>query len=295
MTEAFIKLDHRCNQRCLFCCTADDREQLSYGDAKHLVDKYINMDYRRISFSGGEPTLVKYLPEIIGYSKSKDATVKIQTNAVLLSEKKYAQKIIDSGIDIALISVHSNIPHINDTITQLKNSQIRTMEGIKHLYDAGIEIHIAYVITKLNKELVDFLKFMDEKFPEIRNFQFFVPWAISRGWKNRHLVPRFSEIDKELKEAFEYCAKNKKNFVTRGIPLCHMKGYEEHSTETRALKSDEKAMIINDYEDNKPRHSFEESNSKEPQCRLCSKYHICGGAWNTYPKIFPNDLWPIYE
>ncbi|MFP4400777.1 MAG: radical SAM protein [Candidatus Woesearchaeota archaeon] len=295
MAEAFIKLDYRCNQKCLFCCTADDKDVLSYENAKGLVDKYMEMDYKQIAFSGGEPTLVDYLPKIIRYSRSKGARVKLQTNALLLSEKKYAQKIINSGINIALISVHSNNPITNDKITQVKNSLKRSLNGIKHLYDAGIEIHIAYVITKLNKDLIDFLKFIDKNFPKITNFQIFVPWAISRGWENRHLVPKFSEIEKNLKEAFEYCKKNKKNFVTRGIPLCHMMGYDDHSTETRALKSNEKAMIVNDYKDDKPRHSFEESNSKEPQCRLCSKYHICGGAWNTYPKIYPNDLWPIYE
>jgi hypothetical protein len=55
-------------------------------------------------------------------------------------------------------------------------------------------------------------------------------------------------------------------------------------------------MIISDFGDFKPRHSFEESNSKAPQCRFCWLDDECGGTWKQYLKLFGYlDLFPIYK
>jgi len=294
MTEAFIKLDYACNQKCLFCCTSDDKERLSLKQAKELVDRYVKqMRYKCVSFTGGEPTVVNYLPEIITYVKKLGAKVKLQTNALLLADRDYTKKLISSGLHFALVSFHSYRDSENDRITQVKGSLQKTLNGIQNLVDNGIEVHVAYVITTLNKDLIGFVKSVKKRFPSINSFQFFVPWARARGWENRKYVPRLSDIEQSLKSLFEYCSNNKIHFSTRGVPLCYMSGFEDHSVETNAVKSSAQPMIINDFIDNKPRHSFEDSNAKEPQCRGCEKNSICGGTWNTYPQLYPGELRPV--
>ncbi len=294
MGEAFIKLDFACNQKCLFCCTADDIEKITFDQAKALVSKYAKeMGYKQISFTGGEPTVVRYLPKIISFSKSLGVKVKIQTNALLLADPVYAKMLVESGLDYSLVSIHSFDDTINDEITQVKGSLKKSLKGIANLIRYGIPVDIAYVITTLNEDILRFILFMEKRFPKIKNFQFFVPWAIARGWKNKHLVPRFKDIHKNLIKAFEYCENKKIEFSTRGIPLCFLGKYEHHSVETRALLSKEKPMMINDFIDMKPRHSFKDSNCKEPQCASCIKNSICGGVWNTYPKIYPGEIIPI--
>lgn len=296
MSEAFIKLDYRCNQRCLFCCTADDKESLSYAQAKEIVHKYaIEMNYPMISFTGGEPCVVSYIPKIINFAKGLDKKVKIQTNAIALHDKDYAKTLVDSGLDLALVSIHSYKNKINDKLTQVEGSLSKSLGGIQNLIDLGVEVQLAYVITKENKDISSFVEAIAKHFPEIKHIQFFVPWAISRGWQSRSLVPKFSEINEKLREGFDKCSDNNIKFVTRGIPICHLGKYWKNSTETNALLNEKPAMIINDFGDDKPRHSFEESNCKEPQCKFCVMNDKCGGVWNTYPKIYPYDLWPIYD
>ncbi len=295
MSEAFIKLDYRCNQKCLFCCTADDNESLSYEEAKKLVRKYaVDMNYPMISFTGGEPCVATYLSDIIQYAKSLDKKVKIQTNAMSFHDKIYTKKITESGVDLALVSIHSFDETTNDKLTNVKGSLSKSLKGIRNLIDLGVEVQIAYVITTNNFEIVNFVEFINKKFPEIKFIQFFVPWAISRGWEHRSLVPRFNKIEKELQKGFDKCSDYNIAFVTRGIPVCYLGKYWKYSSESRAILSEKPAMIINDFKDNKPRHSFEDSNTKEPQCKFCSMNKYCGGVWNTYPKIYPNDLWPVY-
>jgi MoaA/NifB/PqqE/SkfB family radical SAM enzyme len=295
MTEAFVKLDYACNQKCLFCCTADDTVRLSFDKAKSIVRRYaLDMGYELISFTGGEPCTVDYLPDIIAYTKKLGKKVKLQTNALALSDYTYAKKLIDAGIDTALISLHSHNPETHDAITQVKGSFDKSCEGIKHLIASDVDVHLSYVVTTLNKDIYSFLAYITKSFPKIQSFQFFLPWAIARGWKNKSLVPRLPDIRKYLFKGFLYCQKKNIPFSTRGIPLCYMGAFWNYASETRSLLSKKTAMIINDYEDDTPKHSFEDSNAKEPQCRLCIKNDICGGVWNTYPKIYPFDLWPIY-
>jgi len=294
MGEAFIKLDFACNQKCLFCCTSDDKDRYNLGQTKKLIDRYVKeMGYKQVSFTGGEPTIINYLPDAIEYAKKAGANVKIQTNALILDDANYTKKLVNSGVDIALVSIHSYDPEINDKITKVKDSLKRSLKGIKNLLDNKIEVHIAYVITSLNKDVKKFVEFINKKFPEINNFQFFIPWARARGWENKKYVPRLKDIEKNLKNLFEYCTDKNINFTTRGIPLCYMQGFEDNSVETKAIKNSSKPMIINDFKDMKPRHSFEDSNSKEPQCEDCRKNEICGGTWNTYPELFPGDLRPF--
>ncbi len=293
MSDAFIKLTHMCNQFCLFCCTADDTDDLSYNDAKILVDKYIDeLKYNSIVFSGGEPTLKDYLPKIIAYAKSKGAHVRLQTNGLKLSDMDYTQKLIDAGLDEVVISIHSHIPEINDEITQVKGSFIQSISAIKHLNTHKIPLTLAYVITTKNNDIINFLKYVKSNF-DVKFIMFFVPWAISRGWENKSYVPILSEIESNLLEGFNFAEDNQMRFNTRGLPICYMGKFWKHSSESDLLCNNKRPLMINDYDNDRPRHSFEESNAKAECCEYCSKKDMCGGVWNTYLKIHKNDLKPF--
>ncbi|MFH1510419.1 MAG: radical SAM protein [Candidatus Woesearchaeota archaeon] len=294
MSEAFIKLDFRCNQECLFCCTSDDKDSLSAEEARNLIAKYVNdMGYRTVCFTGGEPTLRPDLPELVSYAKSLSAEVKLQTNGSLLYDKKIASQLVDAGVTRALVSIHSHKDEINDFITNTPGSLQKSLSGIQNLLELGVDIHLAYVITNQNIELTDFVRFVKSRFPVINFFLFFLPYPLARGWRNRQYVPRLGDIEKNLSELYGYCKSKGIGFSTRGIPLCYMAGFENHSSETQALMSEEKPMVINDYEVLEPKHSFEETNVKDDCCKFCAVNDCCGGVWRYYPDIHKHQLWPV--
>lgn len=294
MSEAFIKLDFRCNQECLFCCTSDDKGCLSTEEARNLIQKYIkDMGYRTVCFTGGEPTLRPDLPELVSYAKSLSAEVKLQTNGLILSDKKAASRLVDAGVTRALVSIHSHLDEINDFITRTPGSLQKSLLGIRNLLELGIDVHLAYVITNQNTDLTDFVRFVKSRFPAVNFFLFFLSYPFARGWRNRRYVPKLKNIEKNLVQLFTYCQSNGIDFSTRGIPICYMDGFEKHSSETQGLRSREKPMVINDYEVLEPKHSFEETNVKEPSCAFCIKNKDCGGVWRYYPDIHKHQLWPV--
>lgn len=296
MSEAFVKLDFACNQKCLFCCTSDDKESLSTGQAKALIEKYVKeMQYDSVVFTGGEPTIRDDLIELVKFSKNLGAEVKLQTNGVVLHDKDYVSKLVQAGLTKTLVSIHSFNEETNDFITQVPGSLKKSLTGIKNFIDNKVQVHIGYVITSKNTDLVGFVKFIKQKFPEINFFLFFLAWPFARGWRNRQYTPRLKDIETNLKEVFDYCAKNGVDFSTRGIPLCYMRGVENHSSETQGLLSDEKPMVINDYKTLEPKHSFEETNVKEPCCDFCKLNHKCGGIWKHYSEVHKNQLWPLQD
>ena len=294
MSEAFVKLDFACNQKCLFCCTSYDKDRLTTQEAKDLIKKYIEeFGYKMITFTGGEPTIRKDLAELIAYAKSFNVHVRLQSNGLMLSSKEYTKSLVNAGMDSTLISIHSYDPRVNDFITKVPASLKSSIQGIKNLLDLKIPVDLSYVICKKNTDLIGFVKFIKKEFPQINHFNFFLSWPMARGWENKEFTPRLRDIEKDLHEMFEYCKKHKIHFTTRGIPLCYINGFEMHSVETQGLLSNAKPMIINDYEVLEPKHSFEDSNIKEPQCKFCSLNNKCGGVWRNYDKIYKYDLWPV--
>ena len=297
LTEAFVKLGPECNQRCLFCYTTEDKK-VTTKEAKRTIDKYLGMGYEWISFTGGEPTIRNDLLELIEYAKDNGARIiKVQTNGLNISDINYLSELIEKGMNRCYISLLSHKPRIHNFLTQIPSSFKKTIKAVRNLIEFNIPIEIGCVITNRNYDhLKEFLKFMYSNFKEIETYQFLLFCPLSRGWKNRELVPRLRDLEESLLEMLEFSKKNDIHVFTRGIPLCYLDESQKASVETQSIISEGKKMIISDFENNESKHSFEESNSKAPQCKFCSLKNKCGGTWKKYLELFGYwELYPIYK
>ena len=169
MASNLIRLGNNCNERCLFCTVAYDNEkELTHKEVKEKIAFIKEKGGKSITFTGGEPTIRDDLPELIKYAKSLDLFTELQTNGVRLSDKVFSDKIIKSGIDVIVFSFHSHKKEIFDRLTDLDGSFTKAMKGIENV-SGKVEIQISHVINSLNyRDTVDFVKFMKEKFPEIK-------------------------------------------------------------------------------------------------------------------------------
>jgi radical SAM protein with 4Fe4S-binding SPASM domain len=165
-----IAITYRCNNACMFCyagcgapqgCGASQgrgapgaREaggpDMSLGEIKRVIR--IFKEEARIpffSFTGGEPTLRPDLEKMIRYACGLGLRVNLITNATLIDAAR-AASLKRSGLGTAQVSVEADTAALHDTLTAAPGSFERTLEGIRHLQEAGISVQTNTTLTAPN-------------------------------------------------------------------------------------------------------------------------------------------------
>ena len=91
-----------------------------------------------------------------------------------------------------------------DRITVTEGLFDTVIQGIQHLIDLGVDTMLSHVIVKWNVEdLVDFVRFCDEKLNGIREILFFSMQPEARGKYNMHLWPALETVRTMLPAALD--------------------------------------------------------------------------------------------
>src|SRR3989344_7378781 len=114
----------RCNVKCRFCYYWDklDLNNPSIDHIKGLLNIAKRSGIEHVDFSGGESSIRKDFPEILNYAKGLFKTRCTLTNGQLFADKNYLKKMVDSGLNEVLFSVHGSGPAEHDWLTQVPHS-----------------------------------------------------------------------------------------------------------------------------------------------------------------------------
>ena len=102
-----------CNMRCGFCFAtfqeikADilPEGHLGREDCLLIVESLARAGFRKINFAGGEPTLCRWLPELINRAKELGLTTSVVTNGSRLTREWLGS--INGSLDWVTLSIHS--------------------------------------------------------------------------------------------------------------------------------------------------------------------------------------------
>ena len=207
-----IRVSWRCNASCKMCglqryvADKDDREFVMSKDIIYrLVKELADMGCKSLTFSGGEPTLLGDLPQIIKTaSEEYRMCASINTNGYLLNEEKI-QEYIDAGIDSFAISILSPDEQINNEIMGLKNGLSTTVKAIDFInqYSKSVQkdtkVYINNVILRDNIEsLRGYIEFCNKHKITHLNLS---PASIETEWdewtcSNEELRPTVEQVRK---------------------------------------------------------------------------------------------------
>jgi hypothetical protein len=99
-----IALTYRCNNRCTFCyASAPERgpevREMTTDEVKRVIDKIVDQaKVPTVSFTGGEPTLRRDLPELIAYAKSRQMRVNLITNGTRCAQADFVARLKQAGL-----------------------------------------------------------------------------------------------------------------------------------------------------------------------------------------------------
>jgi len=203
-----VALTYRCNIKCRFCyagcnCTSNpvqSNEEMTPDQVKRILDKiYHEAKVPSVSFTGGEPTLVPYLPELIAYARSLDMRVNLITNGIALTAHK-AKTLADAGLNSAQVSLEGTTAPAHDTVVQHPGAFEKSVAAVSYLHDAGVAVHTNTTITRLNlEECRQMPRFVKEQLGRDK-FSMNLVIPSGSGGINDELIVKYSEIGPVLKQ-----------------------------------------------------------------------------------------------
>ena len=113
-----LALTYKCNNKCTKCYVEHKREitELSTDGWKQVLDKLWEIGVPHVTFTGGEPTLRKDLPELVEYAEDLGIITGIISNGRAFKDKKLVDALILAGIDHFQITIESHDEKLHDEL-----------------------------------------------------------------------------------------------------------------------------------------------------------------------------------
>jgi pyruvate-formate lyase-activating enzyme len=229
-----------CNQRCGFC-NADGNAPDSCRGRVHVqaeLSRVAAAGVTRVTFTGGEPTTLADLAELVGDARAAGMTwIGLQTNATMLGSRPgLARDLAGRGLRAAFVSLHAPEAALADALTVSPGGHALTVAGVRAAIDAGIAVNLNAVLCAPNAGGVDaHLRWTWREFGRDGGTRVLsVVAPVARAWENRHLIPRLSAVAAGLRAALpaaERLGMRVQIPALCGMPLCLLGGVERFADE----------------------------------------------------------------
>jgi radical SAM protein with 4Fe4S-binding SPASM domain len=114
-----------------------------------LLQEAADLGFRRVQFTGGDPLLCRFLPELVEKARSVGIpNVEIYTNGLALGPS-LLDALAPSSPSFAF-SFYSSDPEIHDSITRVPGSQKRTLRAMEGCLSRGLELRASVVVMEEN-------------------------------------------------------------------------------------------------------------------------------------------------
>jgi MoaA/NifB/PqqE/SkfB family radical SAM enzyme len=152
----FVELVGTCNERCVHCYADSGpsvKAALARDACEAIIDDAAVARFRRIQFTGGDPLICKFLPELVERAAQLFELREIYTNGLLLDDE-LLDRLAPHEPGFAF-SYYSNDPAIHDAITRTPGSQRRTRAAISRAAKRGLRVRASVVVLDQNIDTVD--------------------------------------------------------------------------------------------------------------------------------------------
>lgn len=163
LSRVHLNISDTCNEKCVHCYIPKylKPNKMSKALFHKILRECKEMNVLNITLGGGEPMLNDNLLFFITKCKENNFSINLLTNLTLLSDS-----MVDEFCNIPLLSVQTTIyslkDRIHDSITGVKGSLKKTIEGIKKLRNYNIPMQINCPVMKQNlnfyREVLDWGK-----------------------------------------------------------------------------------------------------------------------------------------
>lgn len=155
--DAHWDITNKCNERCIHCYNnnAHNRlrnnstNELSFEEAKELVDDLCFLGVFRLVISGGEVLTIDFFLPLCKYIRQCNIQLIIYTNGLAFTKSLLSElsQIYPSTI---CFSIYGDTDAVHDSVTRVNGSYKRSLSAMKYLKEHGIEVHHKNTLLKIN-------------------------------------------------------------------------------------------------------------------------------------------------
>lgn len=159
-----IEIANACNERCVHCYIPHEyKTNIMDSDLFYkIIEDGRKMNIIHVTLSGGEPLLHKDIIKFLARCRELDLSVNVLSNLTVLTDEIIAEMKKNPLLSVQT-SIYSMDEEVHDSITKLKGSLEKTINGLEKLYSVGIPLQISCPVMKQNKEsFVDVIKWGSE-------------------------------------------------------------------------------------------------------------------------------------
>ncbi|HTZ11833.1 MAG TPA: radical SAM protein [Candidatus Margulisiibacteriota bacterium] len=324
-----LNLGYSCNIKCSFCyyqksmrCAGKEaRHDLSTQEAKKWLLFFRRKGLEAIDLTGGEPTIRDDIAELISYAREIGyKKICIITNGLRLADEALLARLVESGLNDILFSLHGPNRQIHEALTQTPGSFDKLLKAFANARASGLRMKSNTVVNGISyryvEETAELLYGLGVR---VVNFILFNPIIEAKG--------SGSDMNVDYIQAAPYLSrtidayKDKLDKITlRYIPFCVMPGYEQYITNTPQIQYDPdewdyywrtyfrngiflwagaialgsllhpRPLRLASLDFNTAKHEAIKwalafvNKTKGRQCKGCAYYMICDGLWRGYAK-----------
>jgi radical SAM protein with 4Fe4S-binding SPASM domain len=191
------------------------------AQVKEVLDQlFLEARVPSVSFTGGEATIRKDLPELVHYAKNLGMRVNLITNGTLVS-RSLAEELASSGLASAQVSLEGVTAETHEKLTRIRGSFRKTLAAVGHFQEARVRVHTNTTINREN--LLECLEMPGFVKRELERPRFSMNLLIPTGSATLagSLVVGYGEIGPYLAQILEASRKEEVEFMWYSpTPLC---------------------------------------------------------------------------
>ncbi len=290
-----VNLTAHCNLKCLHCYITPSCKkypvELSTDDFKRIFDEIADMGTLYLTMTGGEPLMRPDFKELYSYARRCGFILSLFSNATLINNDiiSLLKDLPPRHVDI---SIYGATEEAYESITGVKGSYRRCLDGIELLLKNDIKVRLKTVLMKQNIADFDTLREMvaDYDVPYRVDSMIFGRFSGDKAPLDLRVSPEQGvecevQIDKHkesIKRLLEY---DSDFFLSDKLYNCGAGIHTFSVTETGMLRP---CLMIADIESDLKKDSFKSAwrqvrdelfslkAIKESKCKGCDMYNICG-------------------
>ena len=138
-----LALTYGCNNNCAHCYNEPGRgkQPLTPEQWKQVLDKLDKIAIPHVVFTGGEPTILPFLPDLVSYADQLGIVSGLNTNGRLMRNEELTEKLAAASLDHVQVTLESVDPEIHDAMVGAKGAWEETVAGIRMAVKHHIHIN----------------------------------------------------------------------------------------------------------------------------------------------------------
>lgn len=292
---------YSCNNNCVFCIDADKRGLPEKSTAQLLREAAAAAAAGAdiLEIIGGEATIRPDFARVVAAAKKLGIPeVLCATNGRIFSDMEAARRIVSSGIDSLIFSVHGPDARTHDALTRVPGSFSQLVSGLGNLRALGFSsINGNTTVVKRNMAGLPRIAAFYARHG-IRNVEYIFVDPNYGGAKNnfKKLVPRISEAAPFMRRALAVGRKaGLGQWKARYVPLCYFTaclGQISEINERNLFLTEHWAPDFTNKDAIGSRAAI--GRRKPERCAGCALYAECEGIWTEYLKHYGDaELKPV--